>query len=125
MQSSSKERKGKEGSRRKLQQLQEGNMQGEELFNQEEPGLDDPFRSRVGRHLFWKNVNMSVKPKNNIPGKKILDGVWGEVSLNFPPRWWRPSHLLFKEQTITKLIALRRFPKGKLRRSWVQVEVEK
>eukprot|EP00980_Cylindrotheca_fusiformis_P027199 scaffold19324_cov152-Cylindrotheca_fusiformis.AAC.14 len=43
-------------------------------------GLDDPFKPRVGRHLFWKNVSMSLKKgKDTEAEKKILDDVWGEV----------------------------------------------
>jgi ABC-type multidrug transport system ATPase subunit len=38
-------------------------------------GADDPFYPREGKHLTWKNVNMTV-----LKGEKaILQDVWGEV----------------------------------------------
>ena len=42
--------------------------------------LDDPFKPRMGRHLVWKDVQMTLKKnKDNEPPKVILDHVWGEV----------------------------------------------
>lgn len=46
--------------------------------------LADPFKPRLGRHLVWKDVQMTLKTKNNKkedqePPKVILDSVWGEV----------------------------------------------
>jgi ABC-type multidrug transport system ATPase subunit/ABC-type multidrug transport system permease subunit len=49
-----------------------------EVSNQS--GLDDPFKPRLGRHLLWKDVSMSLKKgKGDEPKKMILDNVWGEV----------------------------------------------
>jgi ABC-type lipoprotein export system ATPase subunit len=44
-------------------------------------GFDDPLKPREGRDLMWRNVNMTVAEtnRNNTKGKKILDGVWGDV----------------------------------------------
>lgn len=43
-------------------------------------GLDDPFKYRVGRHLSWREVSMTLKKgKGEERGKLILDKVWGEV----------------------------------------------
>ncbi|CAJ1939321.1 unnamed protein product [Cylindrotheca closterium] len=42
--------------------------------------LDDPFKPRVGRHLVWKDVQMTLKKKKgDEPQKVILNNVWGEV----------------------------------------------
>lgn len=42
--------------------------------------LDDPFKPRMGRHLVWKDVQMTLKKtKGEEPPKVILDDVWGEV----------------------------------------------
>lgn len=42
--------------------------------------LDDPFKPRIGRHLVWKDVQMTLKKtKGDEPPKVILDNVWGEV----------------------------------------------
>ena len=42
--------------------------------------LDDPFKPRIGRHLVWKDVQMTLKKsKGDEPHKVILNNVWGEV----------------------------------------------
>lgn len=42
--------------------------------------LDDPFQPRIGRHLVWKDVQMTLKKKKGDEAPKvILDRVWGEV----------------------------------------------
>ena len=43
-------------------------------------GFDDPLRPREGRNLMWRNVNMTLSSKKkDLPEKKILDNVWGDV----------------------------------------------
>ena len=49
---------------------------------------NDPFAPREGKHLRWRNVNMTVQvaemnsdKKKTIVTKTILDNVWGEVPL--------------------------------------------
>lgn len=46
--------------------------------------LKDPFAPRSGRHLVWKDVNMTVKSRPNNEEKQtfILKNIWGEV----PPK---------------------------------------
>eukprot|EP00526_Cylindrotheca_closterium_P005215 CAMPEP_0113611804 /NCGR_PEP_ID=MMETSP0017_2-20120614/5762_1 /TAXON_ID=2856 /ORGANISM="Cylindrotheca closterium" /LENGTH=641 /DNA_ID=CAMNT_0000520797 /DNA_START=157 /DNA_END=2079 /DNA_ORIENTATION=+ /assembly_acc=CAM_ASM_000147 len=41
--------------------------------------LDDPFKPRLGRHLVWKDVQMTLKKTKKNPPKVLLDNVWGEV----------------------------------------------
>ena len=50
-----------------------------DLLESESLGLDDPFLPREGRDLVWKDVNMALVAHGNVPEKKILDDVWGEV----------------------------------------------
>ncbi|KAL7557523.1 hypothetical protein ACA910_005277 [Epithemia clementina (nom. ined.)] len=39
----------------------------------------DPFAPREGKTLVWKNVNMTLAAKGDVPERKLLDEVWGEV----------------------------------------------
>ncbi|KAL3927626.1 MAG: hypothetical protein SGARI_005269, partial [Bacillariaceae sp.] len=51
-------------------------------------GYDDPLRPRQGRDLMWRNVKMTLgstessrrcRKKEEMPEKRILDNVWGDV----------------------------------------------
>lgn len=42
----------------------------------------DPFAPRIGRTLYWKKVNMTLKGNSRRPERKLLDNVWGSV----PPK---------------------------------------
>ena len=53
---------------------------------------DDPFASREGKALLWRDVNMTLESKKkDDPPVKILDNVWGEVPARMTTAIMGPS----------------------------------
>ena len=51
-------------------------------YDRKESQLDvhaDPFATRKGKTLTWKNVNMTLAAKKDEPERHLLKDVWGEV----------------------------------------------
>lgn len=42
----------------------------------------DPFANREGKTLVWKDINMTLSANGDVPERKLLTNVWGEVPQN-------------------------------------------
>jgi hypothetical protein len=40
---------------------------------------DDPFATREGKTLVWRDIQMTLAAKGDEPERKLLQDVWGEV----------------------------------------------
>jgi len=47
-----------------------------------QPGVVDLFAPRVGKSIKWRNVNMTVAGKGDVPDYKLLKDIYGEVPEN-------------------------------------------
>lgn len=72
----------------------------------------DPFATREGKTLVWKDINMKLAGKKDEPDRQLLNNVWGEVPQHnttaiMGPSGAGKSHFVIVSCSLTNLLQVK------------------
>lgn len=59
---------------------------------------DDPFATREGKTLVWRDIQMTLAAKGDEPERKLLQDVWGEVPQKETTAVMGPSYVVYRDK---------------------------